>query len=77
MAVLTGLLWLALMVPLQVALAVRFAADVGRGWTIAEVLAGMEIVFAASWVAYLFASHRAQPGTASTDADTIRKDEAR
>jgi hypothetical protein len=59
-ALFQGFVWLALLVPIHSALAVRLIADLQHGWTTPGLLAGLELVFAASWLAYLGMRYRSQ-----------------
>jgi hypothetical protein len=60
LALFQGFIYLALLVPLHSTLALRVRADLQRGWTVPGLLAGLELVFAASWVAYLVVRSRSQ-----------------
>jgi hypothetical protein len=60
LAIFQGFIYLALLVPLHSVLALRVRADLQRGWTVPGLLAGLELVFAAWWVAYLVVRYRSQ-----------------
>jgi hypothetical protein len=61
LAIFYGSIYLALLVPLHSTLVLRVRADLQRGWTVPGLLAGLELLFAASWVAYLLVRYRSQP----------------
>lgn len=69
LALFQGSIWLALLVPIHAVLALRLRADLHRGWTVPGLLAGLELLFAASWVAYLVVRYRSQ-----SRADSARRE---
>jgi hypothetical protein len=59
-AIFHGFLYLTLLVPLHSTLALRARADLQHGWTVPGLLAGFELLFAASWVAFLAVRSRSR-----------------